>query len=600
MATLSVRKQGEKGEVFRRAILKRVTTVGSAPDCDVVLDDESVEPLHAMVVLEGTSFHAVRGPDVRHVCVGGARKKKAPLEHHDDIEIGPFAIRFHLFDEPQAAPQQRNEALLDAYRRLHQFSLRLAEPEDVRGLLERLLDDVMELAHGEKGFIFLTDENGGSQSPLVGRNLRSTDVEDMESSAWSDTIVKQALESRQPVIVSDAMREEAFRNARSVVNLRLASVLCVPLLHRDTLLGVLYLGNNNVVNLFTAETLSIVTVFAAQASMLIHSALLLKELKDDRDRLQVELEQRRFGEMIGASDCMQAVFRTIERVAGTDLGVLIEGETGTGKELVAREIHRRSARAAHPFVAVNCGAIPENLLESELFGHVRGAFSGAVGTHKGLFERANKGTLLLDEIGELPPPLQVKLLRVIQEQVLRPVGSERDISVDVRLVAATNRDIEQCVQDGTFREDLFYRLNAIRLMLPPLRARGEDVALIARYLLKKHGTELNPNVRGFSPEALRALAGHVWPGNVRELENRIKKATVMAEGAEITPYGLDLEHTVDEPILPLGKAKERYARDYVFKVLSLNNGNRTRTAEMLGVDPRTVYRYLESERTEGS
>lgn len=597
MAIVSVCKTDGSTELFRRAIFKRVTTLGSAPDCDVVLAGDGVAPLHAMIVLEGTNFQLNRGPDVRQLIVSGQKKKKAVLEHQTVITVGPYEIRFDLFDEPQQAPEASGETLMDAYRRLHQFSLRIAESEKVEDLLERLLDDVMELAEAEKGFIFLVGEEKVEQ--LVARNLRPADVADIENEAWSDTIIQQTIESREPLIISDAMSDEGFHHARSVANLRLASVLCLPLIHRDKIHGVLYLGNRNVVNLFTAETLSVVSVFAAQSALLIHAALALQEIKADRDRLKDRLEQRSFGSMIGASECMRTVFRTIDRVATTTLPVLVEGETGTGKELVARELHTRGDRKAKAFVAVNCGAIPENLLESELFGHIRGAFTGATHNHRGLFERAHEGTLFLDEVGELPLQLQVKLLRVLQDQVVRPVGAERDTPVNVRIVAATNRNMEERVREGSFREDLFYRLNGIRLTLPPLRDREADVVLIARYIMNQHSDELNSAVRDFDEASIQALMNHSWPGNIRELDNRIKKALVMAGGVELTPEDLGLDVDSQEVMLPLGDAKERFARHYVQKMLNINNGNRAKTAKDLEVDPRTIYRYLQADRDDG-
>jgi len=519
------------------------------------------------------------------------------------VSIGPYELRFDLFGTPQqsdsgsADPSTSNEALLDAYRRLHQFSRRLAETEHVEDLLERLLDDVIELIQAERGFICLVE--GDRIEKLTARNIQSPDVHDLESDAWSDTIVQEVIKKRQPVIISDAMNDNLYKDSRSVLNMRLTSVLCVPMIHQDELLGVLYVGNNNIVNLFTEQTLSIATVFAAQAALVIHVAIALNNLRGERDQLQEQLDQVRFGEIIGSSDCMLQVFRTIERIADTDLPCLIMGETGTGKELVARELHRRSHREKRTFVAVNCGAIPENLLESELFGHVRGAFSGAVANHVGLFERAHQGTLFLDEIGELPARLQVKLLRAIQEGVVRPVGAERDVPVQVRILSATNQNLDEAIKSGSFREDLLYRLNTVEIELPPLRDRGSDTILIANALLKLHGPRLNPRVRGFQAAAVRAMSHFAWPGNVRQLENRIKKALVMAEDLNISPKDLALEESSTPSILPLGQAKEQFVRDYIKRALQVYEGNRARTAQILEVDPRTIYRYLESDRSEG-
>jgi transcriptional regulator with PAS, ATPase and Fis domain len=246
-------------------------------------------------------------------------------------------------------------------------------------------------------------------------------------------------------------------------------------------------------------------------------------------------------------------------------------------------------------VVINCGAIPENLIESELFGHVRGAFTGAVASRPGKFQAANGGSLFLDEIGELPVALQVKLLRALQERVVCRVGDSRPEKVDIRVVAATNRVLEDEIAAGRFREDLYYRLNVVNLFLPPLRERGDDVIIIAKALLSKHAEELRSQAQGFTPQALVAIRKSPWPGNIRQLENRIKKALVLCERSLLDVEDLDLGQDETVTIVPLEKAKEEFQRRYVLEVLERNNGNRTQTARDLGVDPRTIFRYLERE-----
>ena len=329
--------------------------------------------------------------------------------------------------------------------------------------------------------------------------------------------------------------------------------------------------------------------------MILQNAMLLTALRADKEKLSAELSETRFGEVIGACPSMVEVFRKLQKVAGTDIGVLIQGETGTGKELIAHEVHRRSNRADGPFVIVNCGAIPENLIESELFGHVKGAFTGAVASRQGKFQAANGGTLFLDEVGELTAALQVKLLRALQEHVVYRVGDSRPEKCDIRVLAATNRNLEEMIKTGDFREDLFYRLNIVTLWLPPLRERGEDIFIIAKVLLSKFADEYSSDVRGFSPAALTAIRKYDWPGNIRQLQNRIKKALVLCDETILTPEDLDLGPEQQTGILPLEKAKEDFQRKYVLEALARNNGNRTQTARDLGVDPRTIFRYLEKE-----
>jgi transcriptional regulator with PAS, ATPase and Fis domain len=246
-------------------------------------------------------------------------------------------------------------------------------------------------------------------------------------------------------------------------------------------------------------------------------------------------------------------------------------------------------------VTLNCGAIPESLLESELFGHVKGSFTGATHTREGKFQAADGGTIFLDEIGEMPLNLQVKLLRVLQDRTITKVGATHPEQVNIRIVAATNRDLDEEVRQGTFREDLFYRLNVVQLRLPPLRLRGEDVAVIGQYLIHKISDELGVPPKDFGPEALQAIKRYEWPGNIRQLENRIKKALVLSDGAQLTANDLDLPQEVLQATLPLAEAKEQFAYRYIMESLERNGGNRTQTARELGVDPRTIFRYLERD-----
>jgi transcriptional regulator with PAS, ATPase and Fis domain len=349
------------------------------------------------------------------------------------------------------------------------------------------------------------------------------------------------------------------------------------------------------VNLFEPATLDAVMVFASQASLLMRNTMMLDTLRADNAALRQALEEKCFGDIIGTSAAMQEIYRKVRKVAPTDISVLITGETGTGKELIAREIHRRSDRHDKPFVVINCGAIPENLLESELFGHVRGSFTGAVATVQGRFQVADQGTLFLDEIGELSVALQVKLLRAIQEKVVSKVGDTKPEPVDIRVIAATHKHLEQEIATGCFREDLYYRLNVVGIHLPPLRDRGEDLMIIARYLLKRYSDEYSVKTKGFSPQCVMLMKRFAWPGNIRQLENRIKKAVIMAERTQLTAEDLELSDLDLAPVVPLNQAREDFQRRYINEVLARNNGNRTKTAHDLGVDPRTIFRHLERE-----
>ncbi|WP_018124088.1 PEP-CTERM-box response regulator transcription factor [Desulfovibrio oxyclinae] len=299
--------------------------------------------------------------------------------------------------------------------------------------------------------------------------------------------------------------------------------------------------------------------------------------------------------IVGECGTMQEVFTLIDRVAASDVPVLITGESGTGKELVARAIHAKGPRADKDMVCINCGAIPENLLESELFGHEKGAFTGANRTVKGKVEYAEKGTLFLDEIGEMPMSLQVKLLRFLQEMVITRVGGRRDIEVDVRIIAATNVDIQEAMQNGTFREDLFYRIGVVNIVLPPLRDRGADIALLANYFLKRVSAGAGSRGKAFSPEALEYINGYDWPGNIRELENRVKRAVIMATGPQIEPDDLGinggdvLRQRLHANDLSLKEARMLLERDMVEDALKRESGNIVKAAASIGVSRPTFY-----------
>jgi two-component system NtrC family response regulator len=328
---------------------------------------------------------------------------------------------------------------------------------------------------------------------------------------------------------------------------------------------------------------------------IVERALRLHELEDENRRLSEVQAPSPIKRIITASEAMLKVCRTVERLAGTNVSVLLLGESGTGKEALARALHELGPRAKQPFVAINCGAIPENLLESELFGYERGAFTGAVKQTIGKIEAANKGTLFLDEIGDLPHQLQVKLLRFLQEQVIERIGGRSTIAVDVRVVSATNLMLEEQIAEGRFRNDLFYRLNSVTVRIPPLRERPGDAMLLARFFLGRFNREFNRNLRGLSEEAVSAISAHAWPGNVRELENRMKRAAVMADGKLVEAGDLELAPGEgDAEDLDLRSARLRAEREVLQKALARSNGTLATAAKLLGVSRPTLYTLLEA------
>ncbi len=338
-----------------------------------------------------------------------------------------------------------------------------------------------------------------------------------------------------------------------------------------------------------------------QLSIVIERALKQKMLSDENRRLKEQLRKSSPNRIITNSHAMHEILKVIDRVSQTDANVLITGESGTGKELIARIIHSKSSRAEKPFIPVDCAAIPDNLLESELFGYEKGAFTGANTSRTGLFEAAQGGTLFLDEVGEIPLPMQAKLLRVIQERQVRPLGSNRFISIDVRIISATNRDIKKNVSEGTFRDDLYYRLNVIHINVPPLRDRKGDIPALALHFLQKFALMYEKDIRGISPDAMEVLENYAWPGNVRELQNVMERAVILCDGDRISLRDIPREvcmmpGALASKNLSYKDAKKAwiamFEKDYLTNLLKSTSWNISRAAEKAGINRRTIHRLI--------
>ncbi|MBN1337629.1 MAG: sigma 54-interacting transcriptional regulator [Deltaproteobacteria bacterium] len=574
------------------ALRKPILTLGRKQGADVVLDDASLAPVHANLVQKGGGLTVSVVEHSLELYVNGHRVRTADLSPGDTLLLGRFEIRLEGGFPPEKTLPQEG-AGFDTLQQLVDFSRELMRDTTPEALFHKLLRSVVGLTRAEKGFVIVFQD--GERHLAASHNVGD---EHLDLSRISDSIVDHVVRNRLPLVVSDALHDRAFSTSKSVVDLRLSSVLCVPLIYREDLLGVIYLGNDNVADLFTERDLSLLEVFASQAAILVHTALMLNQLQTSNRNLRDQLRRSSQGEMVGSCPSVQQVFRMVRRVAPTDLSVLILGETGTGKELVAREIHRLSDRSGKAFVSINCGAIPENLLESELFGHKKGSFTGAMADKMGKFELAAGGTIFLDEICEMPMHLQVKLLRVLQERRIERIGELQPRAIDFRLVAATNKPLDEEIKAGRFREDLFYRLNEVVVQLPPLRERGEDILLLARYFLNKYAEQAGSRVRGFTNECIEAMNASFWPGNVRQLESRVKRAVIMSDRPLLNPADLGLSQGERIRVVPLAEAEEEFKRTYVREVLERNNWNKAQTARDLDVDPRTIFRYVEKLEAE--
>ena len=414
----------------------------------------------------------------------------------------------------------------------------------------------------------------------------------MDAEALSRGIIRRVIETNEPVLSIDALIDERLNQYQSVMDYNIRSVLCVPLFHvKEGVMGALYVDHRGIGNAFSEADQTFLQAFANLVGVALVNARMYEQLEDKARYLQQEVERRyQLGDMFGQSDAMQTIYYLIERASQSDIPVLVQGETGTGKELAAHAIHYNSTRKNQRFFSQNCATLSPELLQSELFGYKKGAFTGATEDHKGIFEVADRGTVFLDEIADAPPQLQRSLLRVLQEGEVRRVGETEDRTVNIRIIAATNRDLKKEVEKGSFREDLYYRLHGIQINMPPLRERIEDVPLLAEHLLTRAKEDANKSVGGLTVGAIRALTSYNWPGNVRELENEIRRAVALAEEeGDITPdlFSETVGYTVsDTPADSQGRLQDRvqaYEKRVIRDTLEKCVGNITHTAEELGM-----------------
>lgn len=479
------------------------------------------------------------------------------------------------------------------FKALLKISEALLEGSATRELFERILDIAMEVTHAERGFLFLKSlEDSSNIIPSIYRNFDPDKFSEEER--YSIGVLEQVMETGEPVVTVNAVQDERFKGRESVVINELTSIICVPVLKQDTALGYIYLDSREHRTHFNVETLNFMRVFASQAAMAIETADFVNRLAlENRDLRTREDSLTPFDEIIGESPQLTDILDLTRRVASTDAPVLILGESGTGKELIARAIHYHGSRKDKPFIAQYCGALADNLLESELFGYKKGAFTGATTDKPGLLEAADRGSFFLDEIADVSLEIQTKLLRFLQEGEFRRVGDTKLRNVNTRIIAATNKDLEQMVTNEVFRQDLFYRLNVVTIRMPPLRERQDDIPILAEHFLKKYVDRYHKPVSKFSQRAMEAMLNHDWPGNIRELENTIQRGVTLCEERSIDPEHLALRPVADSEVSDT-QSMAAVEKAHVLKVLSELGGNRTRTAESLGVSLRWLqYRLKE-------
>jgi len=667
----------EEGTRSELSIDRPVVSIGRAVDNDIRLSNTLVSRHHCRIEVDHEGVWLIDLGSANGTSVNGDKVTRRVLKGGDEVQVGGVTVTLEADESHEQEPPSGETQMLapivdstvdrdvedaDGYRTLTGEALKerndlhvfaritreLARETELAPLLQLIVDSAVALVGAERGFLLLAelDSTDGDVAGMpdvarmkvrVARHFDKSDIA-LPQSRLSLGIARQVVEACKPILSVDAGRDERFTGMASVEDLKLRSVMGLPIRIEGRPEGVLYVDNRLQQHAFTDEALDLASLFADQAAIAIQAARRLKALRDKNQRLeqsqrQVERLNEQLGRkvrdrdtelavvraelgrergrydytsIVGASDGMHEVFQQLDRIIDSDLPVLIQGESGTGKELIARAIHFNSPRAKKPFVIENCAALPDSLLESELFGHVRGAFTGAHKTKRGLLEQADGGTLFLDEIGDMSSQMQKKLLRVLQEGEFRPVGSDRVVKVDIRLLSASNVDLEQLVGRSEFREDLFYRVNVLTVRLPSLRERRDDIPLLTEHLLARAAREANRPVPALAHEVLSALVAHDWSGNVRELENEMRRIVLLTQGDEAR-----LEHlsrsvierrstrpggsSKAEPQTP-GDIKQAVAdleRRSIEAALAQHGGNKSKAAGELGISRFALQRKLD-------
>ena len=599
-----------KGATF--SVSDDAVVIGRDSAASLCIADASVSRRHSQIQKDGSEFVLTDLDSLNGTFINDVPVKSRRLQHGDRLRVGESQFLFLLHDgdiittsshvqfddqhvQSGSTIQLRFDDALYLMARdlsaLMKISTTINAIHGLEKLHKTLLELLFEVVPAQHGAILLGNSDLTDFESVFGLDRMNGAAETINVSR---TIARQVMRDGTALLASNPAMDPMLAT-NSMIGSNPGSVLCVPLMMHKRALGVIYLDTKDLATQIDRDHLQLVTAIAGIAAVAIQNARHIEWLEGENRRLleDVNIEHN----MVGESGAMKQVYQLISKVAPTDSTVLISGESGTGKELAARAIHQNSKRADKPFMAVNCAALAESLLESELFGHEKGAFTGAITQKKGRLELAEGGTVFLDEVGEIPPTIQVKLLRVLQEREFERVGGTRTIKVDIRLVAATNQDLERAIEQGGFRQDLYYRLNVVSIEMPPLRMRREDIPLLATYFVEKYSAKCNRRVDGITMEARARIRDYEWPGNVRELENAIERAVVLGSSDQIRLEDLP------EAILENGgfesEASTKYhdavaqtKKQIILEAMEQADGNYTEAARRLEVHPNYLHRLI--------
>jgi transcriptional regulator with GAF, ATPase, and Fis domain len=630
------------GKRAERVVATSPFTIGRSRDNGLPVAEIRASRRHCRVETANGRWFVVDEDSSNGTLLNGKLVRRALLSPGDLIEIGKTRIFFEEVDEEvvghtTARLDEDGEERVDEANllRLQRTARALNSELDPSKLFDMIVDHAIDIVKAERGFLLLRGADG-SFDFAASRNFAGDSVAGSELEI-SRSLANRAIADGEAICAVNCAEDERFRDVQSISLLGLRSVLCIPMRDRDAVIGAIYLDNRLARRAFGNEDMRMLEALADHAAVAVRNARLFaaaqdsrKELEESRQRVEalnerlevivrgqgMELEQLRdafraretlgtkyeYHEIIGKSPAVLMMLKLLDRVVDSEVPVHIYGESGTGKELVARAIHVHGPRTKNTFVSENCAALTETLLESELFGYVKGAFTGAEKDKKGLFEQAHKGTLFLDEVGDMSPGMQRKLLRVLQEGEVRPVGGVNPIRVDVRILSASNRDLSSMVEDGSFREDLFYRLRVLHIRMPPLRERKEDIPLLASHFLDREAKRMGGKPRRLAPGVIEMLCAYDWPGNVRELENEVLRMVALSgEVVETDVLSEQIRGHVPKG-LPVGSPDE--VRDLnvlietvevneIRKALRLAENNKTRAADLLRISRFALQRKLE-------
>ncbi len=621
---LTARLNGISGSAWGKVIVlaDEPITIGRDPGNSVVLQEQNVSRAHCRIEFKDDSFILRDLGSHNQTRVNGEAALEHKLENGDQIFVGSCVFQFVLTDSANSGrdntvtvpssdvqldemPELKVVAGAKAQVRLDRterdlstliaIATHISSIHSLDSLQWQLLGMIFDVLPADRG-AFLLCSKPGDEFTSVAWNRYDGPAEPV---VVSRTLTAQVIRTHKPVIAANIALDEHLRGITSLKSVKVVSVLVVPLLVDNAVLGLIYLDTVRPAVTFDDSHLELLTAIAGICTLALQNVRQIEDLEGENRRLRDELKITH--NLMGDSPRMIQVYKAIAKVAATESTVLLQGESGTGKELAARAIHDNSPRAARPFVAINCAAVTETLLESELFGHEKGSFTGALAQKKGLLEIANGGTAFLDEVSELALPLQAKLLRVLQERELMRVGGNTPVKIDVRIIAATNRDLAEFAKSGRFRQDLFYRLNVVAINLPPLRERAGDAILLAEHFCGVYSEKCKRHVRGLSKEARESIAIYGWPGNVRELQNAIERAIVLGSTEWILPEDLPEAVLEAQPSstnsgsgsgLNYHEELTRVKKELILTALERAGGSFTEAAKILGVHPNYLHRLI--------